>query len=174
MYKMVDISVEKYTDAKICTITVGNKELFWVRMHDLQKGLGVKNMSDLVRKEIHDIFESKNPTKDQTRKYKRCEKELDNDCNATFVNVCNNLISRIIKIVEVKKEGVKKTPDDFRCKLGFRLYNITMCKEESVTTKIVKTFSNQKILPQHSVLSYQVDLYFPKHKLAIEVFQNRF
>ena len=46
MYKMVDISVEKRTDAKVCTITVGNKELSWVRMHDALEGLGVKNMSD--------------------------------------------------------------------------------------------------------------------------------
>ena len=41
MYKMVDISIEKYTDAKVCAITVGNKELFWVRMHDVQEKLMV-------------------------------------------------------------------------------------------------------------------------------------
>ena len=62
MYK---ISVEKYADA---TITVGNRRLFWVRMHDVQERLGVKNMSDLVRKEIHGIFETKNPTKDQIKR----------------------------------------------------------------------------------------------------------
>ena len=33
----------------------------------------------------------------------------------------------------------------------------------------MKIFSNEKTLPQHSVLSYQIDLYFPEHKLAIEV-----
>ena len=51
MYKMFEISVEKYTDAKVLTITVGNRRLFWVRMHDVQEGLCVKNMADLVRKE---------------------------------------------------------------------------------------------------------------------------
>ena len=44
-----------------------------------------------------------------------------------------------------------------------------MSKEESVTTKIIKTFSNEKIRPQHSVLSYQIDLYFLKYRLAIKV-----
>ena len=44
-----------------------------------------------------------------------------------------------------------------------------MCKEESVTIKIIKVFSNEKILLQHSVLNYQIDLYFSEHKLAIEV-----
>ena len=44
-----------------------------------------------------------------------------------------------------------------------------MIKEESVTTKIIKSFSNEKTLPQHSVLNYPIDLCFPEHKLAIEV-----
>ena len=35
--------------------------------------------------------------------------------------------------------------------------------------KIIKTFSNEKLLPQHSALSYQIDLCFPNHKLAKEV-----
>ena len=43
-----------------------------------------------------------------------------------------------------------------------------MCKEESVTIKIIKLFFKEKILPQHSVLNYQIDLYFSKQKLAIE------
>ena len=44
---------------------MSNKKLFWVRMHDLQEGIVVKNMSDIVRKEIPGIFRTKNPTKDQ-------------------------------------------------------------------------------------------------------------
>ena len=44
-----------------------------------------------------------------------------------------------------------------------------MCKEKSVTIKMIKVFSNKKILLQHSVLNYQIDLYFSEHKLAIEV-----
>ena len=73
--KMADISGKKYTDAKVCTITVSIRELFWVRMHDVQEGLRVK-------------FETENLTKDQIRKYKRREKELDQNCNAAFLYVC--------------------------------------------------------------------------------------
>ena len=68
---MVDIRSKNYTDAKVCTIKIGNKKLFWVKMNDVQNRFGVKNMSDLVKKEIHGIFEPKNPTKDQVKKYKR-------------------------------------------------------------------------------------------------------
>ena len=53
---------------------MGIRKLFWVRMHDIQKGLGVIDMSDLVREEIHGIFKTKKPTKDQIEKCKRCEK----------------------------------------------------------------------------------------------------
>ena len=64
---------------------------------NVQEGIGVNNMSDLVRKEIQGIFRTKNPTKDQFRKYKRCEKELDHNSIATFVYVRSDLMSRIIK-----------------------------------------------------------------------------
>ena len=102
---MVDISVEKWTIAKVYTIGVSNKKLFWVRMYDVQQRIDVKNMSDLVRKEIPGIFRTKNPTKDQVRKYKRHEKELDHNSTASFVYVRSDLMSkRIKKIVEVKSK----------------------------------------------------------------------
>ena len=68
----------------------------------------------------------------------------------------------------MKKNEARKI-NNFRSKLGFKLHDIIMCKEESVTLKKIKVFSNEKILLQHSVLNYQIDLYFSEHKLAIEV-----
>ena len=50
-----------------------------------------------MRKEIHDIFRTKNPTKDQIKKYKRRERDLDPNSTATFVYVRSDLMSRIIK-----------------------------------------------------------------------------
>ena len=55
----------------------------------------------------------------------------------------------------------KKKKDNFRCKLGFKLHDIIMCKEESVTIKIIKVFSNEKILLQHSVLNFKLICVFP-------------
>ena len=59
-------------------------------MHDVQGELGIKYMSDLVRKEIHVIFGIKNPTKDQIRKYKRPGKEWLSDIIYTYVSSKNN------------------------------------------------------------------------------------
>ena len=74
--------------------------------------------------------------------------------------------------VEDKKKTNKEEMGDFTTKLGFKLHDITMNKEESVAAKIIKAFPNEKTSPQHSVLSYHIDLYFTEHKLAIEVDEN--
>ena len=74
---MVIITVEAYKNAKVNTITVKNKELFWIKMIDVQNGLGVKNISNLVREEIQHIYETEHPTNKQIKKYKRSEAEID-------------------------------------------------------------------------------------------------
>ena len=62
---MLGIGVKEFIDAKVNTVTIVNRILYWIRMHDVQEGLCIKNISDLERNEIHGIFETKNPTKDQ-------------------------------------------------------------------------------------------------------------
>ena len=60
---MVVITLQNYTDAEVHTTTVENRELFWVKMIDVQKRLSIKIVSDLVRKGICGIFEAKTPKK---------------------------------------------------------------------------------------------------------------
>ena len=79
MYKMVLITVQNYTNGRVHTKTAGNRELFWVKMIDVQNRLGIKNISDSVKINIQGIFETKNPTKKQIRKYKRSQKEIDRE-----------------------------------------------------------------------------------------------
>ena len=76
--------MQNNTDAKVRTITVENRKLFWVKIIDVQNGLGIKNISDLVRKEICSIFETKNPAKKKIKKYKRTQKEIDRESNSSF------------------------------------------------------------------------------------------
>ena len=49
----------------------------WVNTKDVGSGIGVKNISDLVLKEIHGICETKNPTKEQVNEYKMTKREID-------------------------------------------------------------------------------------------------
>ena len=62
---MVVITVQNYTDVEVYTIAIGNRELFWVKMIDVQKGLGIQNISYLVRKNIQGIYETKDFTKNK-------------------------------------------------------------------------------------------------------------
>ena len=41
MYKILDIGIKEFTDAKVHTIAIGNRRLLWVRMCDVQKRLGI-------------------------------------------------------------------------------------------------------------------------------------
>ena len=52
------ISVEGYKNAKVHTIQVKND--LWISIKDIGNGLGVKNISDLVLKEIYGAHGKKN------------------------------------------------------------------------------------------------------------------
>ena len=73
---MVVITFEAYAKGGVHRIKVGNRELFWVKMIHVQKGLGLKNISHLVRKQIQGMYETKYPTEEQKRKYIRTEEKL--------------------------------------------------------------------------------------------------
>ena len=63
MYKMYLISTEGYKNANVEFLTIKKTSEIWVSMKDVGSGMGVKNISDLVLKEICGICETKNPTK---------------------------------------------------------------------------------------------------------------
>ena len=53
------ISAEAYKNANVHILIKKTSEI-WPSMKDVGNGMGVKNVSDLVLKEIYDIFEKKN------------------------------------------------------------------------------------------------------------------
>ena len=61
---------------------------------------------------------------------------------------------------------------EFRYEIAFKQHDIVLSKEQSVISNITNLFSNEKLLLQHSVLGYKIDLHFPKHKLATEVYEK--
>ena len=52
--------------------------------------------------------------------------------------------------------------------LGFRLHDVINTKEQTVLESIKNAFEGEDMQTQYSVLGYRIDLYFHKHKLAIE------
>ena len=59
MYKMYLISAEGYKNTNVKFLTIKNTSEIWVNMKDVGNGMGVKNISDLVLKEIYGICEKK-------------------------------------------------------------------------------------------------------------------
>ena len=87
-------------------------------------GMSVKNISDLVLKEIYGICETKNPTKEQINEYKMTEREIykkfgnlseDELKTKNIVNIYvrNDVMTTLIKRCRgEKKRGIRAT-DEF-------------------------------------------------------------
>ena len=64
-----------------------------------------------------------------------------------------------------------KTDDSckFKRNLGFTPHDVINIKEQTVINTIKDTFEEENMQTQYSVLSYRIDLYFHKYKIAVEV-----
>ena len=145
-------------------------------MKDVGDGLGLKNMSDTVKKEINgtDCGDCK--------KYRRSLQEITGNMydSMKIKYIRNDIAEKITK----NCRGVKKTKDNlsrtrredqrqnFRFALGFKEHDLFLTKEQSVLNKLLETFPREEILLQHFVLGYKIDVYFVKYKLAVEIDEN--
>ena len=66
------------------------------------------------------------------------------------------------------REATPKSTE-FRSKLEFNQYDITLTKEQSVLKSVMDEFKGENKQTQYSVLGYRIDLYFHDYKLTIEV-----
>ena len=84
---------------------------------NIHNGLGVKNISCLISKEIYGIYKTKNLTKEQIRKYKMTEREIfekyDNlsedelsEKSNKNVYVKNDVMSTVIKRCRGEKKRI--------------------------------------------------------------------
>ena len=70
------ISADGYKNANDEFLTITTTSEIWVNVKDVGSGIGVKNISDLVSKEIYGMCETKNPTKEQINVYKMTKREI--------------------------------------------------------------------------------------------------
>ena len=108
------ISIEGYENANIICLKNKNGDL-WVIMKGVKDALGVKNMSDLVLKEICGAHGKKKLTKEEIKYYKMTEREffktfydyeehsLNTKSNKTIF-VKNTIMTNIIKNCKGEKK----------------------------------------------------------------------
>ena len=173
------ISAEEYKNAGVDFLEIRKTGEIWPSMKDSGRGLGVKNISDLVLKEIKKL------TKEKIKNYKMTERETyekfdnlsEDELNTRSnknVYLRNDVMTAIIKHCqgEKKKRGIRAI-DVFRKKLIIPDFEISKCSEHEVKSKIWTIFVNEKILEEYSVKIYEIDPYFYEHyRKKIQVDEN--
>ena len=96
-YKIYLISAEGYTNTRVYILTVK----IWESMTNVHDGLDVKNMSDLILKEIYGRYGTKNLTEEQIRRYKMTDRKTYRKYDNLSENELNKKSS---KKVYVKKD----------------------------------------------------------------------
>ena len=165
------ISTEGYEKGNVHHLIVQKTGEIWANMKNAGSGMGVKNISDLVLKEIQGILKTTNPTKEQINKYKMTEREIDekfgniskeelntkSNKNAYLKNV---VMTAIKKRCRGRKKKSVRAIDGFRKKTLIRDSEIPECPEFEVKSKTEKYFMNVKILEEYSVKIYEIDPFF--------------
>ena len=70
------IPAEGYKNAGVAFKKVRKSDEIWVSMKDVRKSMGVKNISDLVLKEIHGILKTKTLQKSKSKNIKWRKKKF--------------------------------------------------------------------------------------------------
>ena len=74
--KMYLISAKRYKNSGFNLLIIRKSNKIWACMKNVHDGLGVKNMSDLILKELYGKYERKNLMEKEIRKYKMTKKEF--------------------------------------------------------------------------------------------------
>ena len=174
---MVFITVKDYKNAGEDVIKDSEtNDIFWVKMKNVQNGLGTKNIRKKLRTTMQDILGTKKLIEEQKQQYIRTENEINKNLkNNLYKYARNDIIEKVIKNcrgVKKSNDGVKrldkeKQRENFRKFLGFKENEVFENKECSIVKQIKKVFKRQKIIDQ-----YFIDLYFPEHKLVIDTFDK--
>ena len=147
---MVNITKETYENNEIEVITDKFGKLWFNEKH-VQDQLGIINLPAITNK--------------YDEEYKKCRYELIDDpikqsCRR-FIH--NDLALKIIMDCRTDESC------NLKRNLGFTLHDVINTKEQTVINSIKDAFEGEDMQTQYSVLSYRIDLYFHKYKLAIEV-----
>ena len=127
------------------------------------------------------IFETKKLTNEQKIKYIRSKFEIIKkfgDRKSKYAR--NDIMEKIIKDfrgVKQSSDGLKRLykenqRQNFRELLDFKENQIFETKEYSIIKQIKKVLIRHKMIDPFKIDKYFIDLYFPAHKLRIEIDEN--
>ena len=150
MYKMVNFTKETHENNGIEVITDKFGEL-WLNERHVQQQLGLKNLPSLTNK--------------YSEEYKKCRYELIDD---PIKQSCRRFIHNDL-VLKITMDCRIEESCNLKRNLGFTFHDVINAKEQTVINSIKDAFEGENMQTQYTVLNYRIDLYFHKHKLAIEV-----
>ena len=129
------ISAEGYKNAGVDCLKIRETDELWISMKNVEAGLGIKNIFDLVLKEIYGIYEKKELTKEEIKNIKMTGREIYgkfdnlskdelNTKSNKSVYVKNIIMTNIIKHCRGEKKREPRAIDEFRKKLKIPDYEI--------------------------------------------------
>ena len=147
---MIDITKEKLEKNDIEVIIDGVNTL-WLNEKHIEEQLGRKNVPAI------------------TNKYGKIYKKH----RYGLVDESIKQPSRRFLHIDLALKIIMDCRTDESCSLkrnlGFNLHDVINTKEQTVLRSIKDAFEGEDMQTQYTVIGYRIDLYFHKHKLAIEV-----
>ena len=126
--------------------------MLWIQIIDIQKQLDVKNIHDLVDKEIEGKFKSNNLTDEQIKKYKIHGSELIS--GEKFMYAHEGVIKPVIMHCRAPESY------NFLKKLGFKLHDVINCKEKTVLVSIKDAFEEEDMKTQQLLQATRLISFF--------------
>ena len=137
---IVRVEVIKYTNKK------------WINEKNLETALGCENLAGNKTRYYSNEFRKRTDEIQDCEDFQSCRKFIIEELAVHLI-----IDTKTLKAAELKT------------KLGFTQVDPIMSKQESIGLRLKKTFSGEEIIEDFSVLSYLIDFYFPKYKLAVEI-----
>ena len=147
---MIDITKETLENNDKEVIIDGVNTL-WLNEKHIEEQLGHKNLPAI------------------TNKYDKIYKKYRYELVDEPIKQRNRRFLRIDLALKIIMDCRTDEPCSLKRNLGFNLHDVINTKEQTVLRSIKDAFEGEDMQTQYTVIGYRIDLYFHKHKLAIQV-----
>ena len=132
-------------------VVIDGVNILWINEKHVEEQLGHKNIPAI------------------TNKYDKIYKKYRYELVDEPIKQRNRRFLRIDLALKIIMDCRTDEPCSLKRNLGFNLHDVINAKKQTILRSIKNAFEGEDIQTQYTVIGYRIDLYFHKHKLAIEV-----
>ena len=132
-------------------VVIDGVNTLWINEKHVEEQLGHKNIPAI------------------TNKYDKIYKKYRYELVDEPIKQRNRRFLRIDLALKIIMDCRTDEPCSLKRNLGFNLHDVINAKKQTILRSIKNAFEGEDMQTQYTVIGYRIDLYFHKHKLAIEV-----